>query len=138
MITITYFRFVNLLCVLMGRDVVTFLSVEGPNKWARGQTWGGQPCVYYRLTLIQPKTWGVPGPPGPLGDYIPVKSTGLKIAGGQSLKCKKSIRKRSILLFNYSKKFFFFEHLKFDDLPFLSQLTRVKLCTSFEALKQEN
>ena len=22
------------------RDVVTFLSVEGPNKWDHGQTWG--------------------------------------------------------------------------------------------------
>ena len=25
---------------------------------ALGQTWGGQPQVYYTLTLIQPKTWG--------------------------------------------------------------------------------
>ena len=32
---------------------------------------GAQPCVYYRLTLIQLKTWGGPGPPGSLGDYIP-------------------------------------------------------------------
>ena len=53
------------------RDVVTFLSVEGPYKRARGQTWGAQPYVYYTLTLIQPKTWRGPGPPGPLGDYIP-------------------------------------------------------------------
>ena len=27
--------------------------------------------IYYTLTLIQPKTWRGPGPPGLLGDYIP-------------------------------------------------------------------
>ena len=53
------------------RDVVTFLSVEGPNKWARGQTWGG---LSIRLLYSNPysaQNVGGPGPPGPLGDYIP-------------------------------------------------------------------
>ena len=36
--------------------------------WSNG---GGQPYVYYRSTLIQPKTWRGLGPPGPLGDYMP-------------------------------------------------------------------
>ena len=39
--------------VVVFRHVVTFLNVEGPYKWARGQTWGGgRPYVYYALTLI--------------------------------------------------------------------------------------
>ena len=35
--------------------------------------WGARPYVYYTFTLLQPKTWRGPGPPGPLGDYIPAK-----------------------------------------------------------------
>ena len=40
------------------RDVVMFLSMEGPYKWVCGQSWGAQPYVYYILTFIQAKTWG--------------------------------------------------------------------------------
>ena len=57
--------------MVLDRDVVTFLSMEGPYKWARGQSWGARPYIYYTLTLIKPKTWGGPVPPGPLGDDIP-------------------------------------------------------------------
>ena len=57
----------------ISRDVVTFLSVEGPNKWARGQTWEGPTIRLPYTNLYSAQNVGSSGPSGPLGDYIPVK-----------------------------------------------------------------
>ena len=49
----------------------TFLNVEGPNKWARGQTWGGATISILHDNPYPAKNVGGPGPPSPLGDYTP-------------------------------------------------------------------
>ena len=57
--------------LLHNRHVVTFLNVEGPYEWARGQTWGGPTICLLCSNPYLAQIVGGPGPPGPLGDYIP-------------------------------------------------------------------
>ena len=51
---------------LLLRDVVTFLSVEGPNKWALGQTWGGPTISLLYINPNPAQNVGGPGPTRPL------------------------------------------------------------------------
>ena len=61
-----------------------FFSVEGPgnvNRLSEPLKYLGlfslkiMRGVKYTFTLVWPKTWGSPGPPGPLGDAIPDKQS---------------------------------------------------------------
>ena len=48
------------------RDVVTFLSMKEPNKWARGKTWVG-PTIH--LLYINPYPAQNVGEPRPTGSF---------------------------------------------------------------------
>ena len=58
------------LLTYLSRDVVAVLKLEGPNyNGPLSPKKMGGPSILL-LNKI-PKNWGGPGPPGPLGDYIP-------------------------------------------------------------------
>ena len=59
------------------------------------------------------------------------RSTGCKMAGRQSLKCKTRVRKRSTLLYKLRENGSSFHTPNFDDLPFYNQLTQEKVLYLF-------